>query len=147
MIPTTTLFTKTRFRRRQNATEVQSGFYARRFWNVQSRLALHRILVSDIRATKKLCKRGRHTCSSISDKSEFSLLEHIKERSNSKNRHYAKIRYGRGKDMYLLRWRKANFFCIISILSLNVISKFIKLTCLHFIGYRNYTKFLINHAS
>ena len=40
------------------ATEVRSGFYARRFWNVQSRLALHRILVSiayfDIRATKKI---------------------------------------------------------------------------------------------
>ena len=36
------------------ATEVQSGFYARRFWNVQSRLALHKILVSDIRATKKI---------------------------------------------------------------------------------------------
>ena len=34
-------------------TEFQSGLYARRFGNVQSRLALHRIRVSDIGATKK----------------------------------------------------------------------------------------------
>ena len=40
--------------------------------------------------------------------------------------------------MYLLSWRKTNFFCVISILSLNQISKFINLTCLHFIGCRNY---------
>ena len=31
--------------------------------------------------------------------------------------------------------------------SLNQISTFIKLTCLRFIGCRNYTKILINHAS
>ena len=49
--------------------------------------------------------------------------------------------------MYLLSWRKTNFFCIISILSLNQKSKLIELTCLHFIGCRNYTNILINHAS
>ena len=36
--------------------------------------------------------------------------------------------------MYLLSWRKTNFFCVISILSLNLISKLTNLTCLHFIG-------------
>ena len=41
--------------------------------------------------------------------------------------------------MYLLSWRKT-IFCVISILSLNQISKLINLTCLHFIGCRNYTK-------
>ena len=48
--------------------------------------------------------------------------------------------------MYLLSWRKTNFFCVIAILSLNLISKLISLTCLHFIGCRSYTKILINHA-
>ena len=52
-----------------------------------------------------------------------------------------------GVHMYLLSWRKTNFFCVISILSLNQISKLINLTCLHFIGCRSYTKILINHAS
>ena len=49
--------------------------------------------------------------------------------------------------MYLLSWRKTNFFCVISILSLNQISKLINLTCLHFIGCRDYTKILTYHAS
>ena len=49
--------------------------------------------------------------------------------------------------MYLLSWRKTNFFCVISILSLNQISKLINLTCLHFIGCQSYTKIPINHAS
>ena len=40
-----------------------------------------------------------------------------------------------------------NFFCVISILSLNLISKLTNLTCLHFIGCQSYTKILINHAS
>ena len=35
--------------------------------------------------------------------------------------------------MYLLSWRTTNFFCVISIFSLNQISKLINLTCLHFI--------------
>ena len=39
------------------------------------------------------------------------------------------------------------FFCVISILSLNQISKLINLTCLHFIGCRNYTKILIRFIS
>ena len=42
--------------------------------------------------------------------------------------------------MYLLNWQKTNFFWVISILSLNLISKLINLTCLHFIGCRNYTQ-------
>ena len=41
----------------------------------------------------------------------------------------------------------AKLFCSISKLSLNQISKLIKMICLHFIGCRNYTKILINHAS
>ena len=48
---------------------------------------------------------------------------------------------------YLISWRKTIFFCVISILSLNQISKLINLTCLHFIGCRSYTKILIYHAS
>ena len=47
--------------------------------------------------------------------------------------------------MYLLSWRKTNFFCVISILSLNLISKLTNLTCLHFIGCQSYIKILINH--
>ena len=34
--------------------------------------------------------------------------------------------------MYLLTWRKTNFFCGISIVYLNLISKLIKSICLHF---------------
>ena len=34
--------------------------------------------------------------------------------------------------MYLLSWRKTNFFCVISILSLSQISKLINLTCIQF---------------
>ena len=49
--------------------------------------------------------------------------------------------------MYLLIWRKTNFFSGISIVSLNQISKLTKLICLHFIGCRNYTKILTNRAS
>ena len=49
--------------------------------------------------------------------------------------------------LYLFSWRNTNFFCIISILSLNQKSKLIELNCLHFIGCRNYTNILINHAS
>ena len=49
--------------------------------------------------------------------------------------------------MYLLSWRKTIFFCVISILSLNQISKLINLTFLYFIGCQNYTKLLIKHAS
>ena len=49
--------------------------------------------------------------------------------------------------MYLFSWRKTNFFCVISILPLNQISKLINLTYLHFIGCRKYTKILINYDS
>ena len=42
---------------------------------------------------------------------------------------------------------KDKLLCVISILSLNQISKLINLTCLHFIGCRSYTKILMNHAS
>ena len=60
MIATTTLSLKPETDS-DTATEVQSGFYARRFWNVQSRLALHGILMYDIRAMENLFKRGRRT--------------------------------------------------------------------------------------
>ena len=49
--------------------------------------------------------------------------------------------------IYLLIWRKTNFFSGISIVSLNQISKLTKLICLHFTGCRNYTKILTKHAS
>ena len=49
--------------------------------------------------------------------------------------------------MYLLNWRKTNFFSGISIVSLNQISKLTKLICLYFTGCRNYTNILINHTS
>ena len=48
--------------------------------------------------------------------------------------------------MCLLSWRKTNFLCIISILSLKSMSKLINVNYLHFIGYQNYTNVLINHV-
>ena len=41
-------------------------------------------------------------------------------------------------QMYLLRWRRTNFFCIISIL----LPKLINVNCLHFIGCQNNTNVL-----
>ena len=49
--------------------------------------------------------------------------------------------------MYLLSWRKTNFFCVISILSLNQISKLINSTCLHFIGCQSYKSRFISNSS
>ena len=46
--------------------------------------------------------------------------------------------------MCLLSWRKTNFLCIISILSLKSMSKLINVNCLHFIGCQNCTNVLIN---
>ena len=60
---------------------------------------------------------------------------------------YVDVLKGELNSTSLLNLRKTNFFCIISILSLNQKSNVIKLTCLHLICPRNYTKILINHAS
>ena len=48
--------------------------------------------------------------------------------------------------MCLLSWRKTNFLCIISILSLKSMSKLINVNCLRFIGCQNYTNVLINRV-
>ena len=69
------------------ATEVRSGFYARRFWNVQSRLALHRILVSDIRATKKIMqdRLAYEVCLNIQLVRIFSSGAHLGEVETEKS--------------------------------------------------------------
>ena len=82
------------------ATEVQSGFYARRLWNVQSRLALHRILVSDIRATKiNASEVSIRSVPQYQISPNFLFWGLFRGGRNRKIDYYAEMRYGRGKDI------------------------------------------------
>ena len=82
----------------------------------------------------------------------MSLLLPIKQRitlslfENDTTWRFWKGNYILRVHMYLLSWRKTNFLCIISILSLKSMSKLINVNCLHFIGCQNYTHVLINRV-
>ena len=96
----------------------------------------------------------RSTIDLSSNKIKLTLIfDHVIERSKTK---MAALLHGKDTTwmfgmvnwilqvhMYLLRWRKTNFFCIISILS----RIFINMIYLYYIGCHSYTKIPLNYAS